>query len=368
MKDLRELLEAVQALATSAGPWLNRRWAIVSPICGIVFAAMLFQWDLIPSVPQNTEGVTVQWWKIAAFVGLPIGSLLAWFCSTQLYLRSGQGAKIGLAYDGATVDISDWRRTRQVLTDLFADGSMRKRVSLRFVPLRATQIKTVGQRYMKRYGFTILLVVGSPSPTHGDAASGAVSLTISTRKEAEPYLKASCQNALAISAARAKSKPPTLRDYQSIRAHTLRDVLLLFVATHHFVNGNFEDASTLLRVVDASLEGQFEPTEQPRFSIREFDVQCCMIPLQFPISKIPETNTLEERIRFAERAMQYFTEFASVYIGLSRAKFLFGDDKGAVELTRRIKVEISKLRATCVASDGIGHSRIVHERVDWPSL
>lgn len=24
--------------------------------------------------------------------------------------------------------------------------------------------------------------------------------------------------------------------------------------------------------------------------------------------------------------------------------------------------------STCVASDGIGHSRIVSERVDWPSL
>jgi hypothetical protein len=182
------------------------------------------------------------------------------------------------------------------------------------------------------------------TPKRGDPLSGTVSLTISAKKQAEPYLKASLQNALAISAVRARDKSPTLQDYRSVRAQTLRDVLLLFVATHHFVNESFADARTLLRVVDASLEGQVKPTEPPRFSIREFDVQCCMKPLQFPISKIPETNVLEERIAFAEQAMCYFAEFAGVYIALSRAKFLLGDIQGAVDLTSRIKEEINSIK------------------------
>jgi hypothetical protein len=125
-------------------------------------------------------------------------------------------------------------------------------------------------------------------------------------------------------------------------------VLLLFVATHHFVNESFADASTLLRVVDASLEEQFKPNELPRFSIREFDVQCCTRRLQFPISKIPETNILEEWTAFAERAMCYFAEFAGVYIGLSRAKFLLGDVQGAVDLTSRMKEEINRIKETGV--------------------
>jgi hypothetical protein len=82
----------------------------------------------------------------------------------------------------------------------------------------------------------------------------------------------------------------------------------------------------------------------PRFSIREFDVQCCMRPLQFPISKIPETGVLEERIAFAERALCYFAEFASVYMCLSRARFLLGDVQGALDLTSRMKEEMSRLR------------------------
>jgi hypothetical protein len=347
MKELR-VLDTIRALATSAGPWLDRRWAVAAPACGLVAVAILFQWDLIPLVPQNKNGLTVQWWRIGTAAGLPTISLLVWFLTTQLYLRSGQGAKIGLAYDGATVDLSDWRRTKQILKDLFADGRVRKRVCLRFVPLRATQVKAVGQTYMKRYGFTILLVVGSTAPKPGSPQGSALSITISTKRQAAPYLKASLQNALAISVARARGSSPTLQDYQSIQAETLRDLLLLCVATHHFVNENLEDASTLLRVVDASLQEQFKPGEPPRFNIREFDVQCCLRRLHFPISQIPEISTLEERIAFAERAMCYFAEFAGVYIALSRAKFLLGNVQGAVELTNLIKQEISRLKETGV--------------------
>jgi len=210
--------------------------------------------------------------------------------------------------------------------------------------LRATQVKAVGESYMKRYGFTMLLVVGTTTPAKGEPARDTLCLSITTKKQAEPYLKASIENATAISAARARGNSPTLQDYRDIRAQTLRDLPLLFVATHHFVNENFQDASTLLRVVDASLEGQFKPNELPRCSIREFDVQCCLRPLQLPISRIPEPTVLEANTAFAEQAMCYFGEFASVYTGLSRAKFLLGDVQGAVELTRQVKQEIQELK------------------------
>ncbi len=50
----------------------------------------------------------------------------------------------------------------------------------------------------------------------------------------------------------------------------------------------------------------------------------------FPLSEIPEKQVMEQPIAFAERALRYFTEFAAVYVMLSRAKFLVGDVQAAL--------------------------------------
>jgi hypothetical protein len=343
-KDPSWIIAEIFALVRSAGPWLNRRWAFFAPFFGVFVAVYLNYAGLIPSLPENKSGLTTQWWKLGSFVVLPTAAFVGWLVSTQLYLRSGRGAKIGLAYDGPVVNLSDWRRTKQVLKDLFAGGKIGKRVSLRFVPLRATQVKAVGQRYMERYGFMILLVIETPPSKNGQKVADNFSLGISTKTNAEPYLKASLQNALAIWAVRTRAKPPTLQDYRSTRAQNLFDLLLLFVATHYFANENYKDASTLLRVVDANLESHFRPNQPPRINIREFDVQCCTRPLYFPVSQVPDVNVLEERIVFAERAMCYFGEFAGVYTTLSRSRFLLGDVETAVSLTSRIRHEIRTLK------------------------
>jgi len=123
----------------------------------------------------------------------------------------------------------------------------------------------------------------------------------------------------------------------------LRDLLLSFVATHLFINECYEDASTILRTIDRSLT-DMAPDKSPRAKIREFDALCCLQPLQFPISKIPSRDILEQRVAIAERAMCYFDQYATVYVGLARAQFLLGDVQTAVALTEKAKAVIAEVK------------------------
>jgi hypothetical protein len=345
---MADIFNCVRALVTSAGPWLNWKWAFVIPVCLFLLCAGLIQLDVIPSVAKNEHGLTVQWWKLGTLGGFPLLGLAIWFASTQLYLHTGQGTKVGLAYEGPKVSLSDWRETRLILKDLFASGQIQKRVSLRFVPLRATQAETRGNRYMKRYSFTVLLILEDSGKGEHGKPFHKIGIGITTKKEAEPYLKTSLQNALTILAARSKDKPTCLKDLHRLQARTLHDLLLLFVATHCFVNQNYEDASAILQKIDESLASEFPIDKPPRMKIREFDAMCCIRPLSFPLSQIPEKQVMEQQIAFAERAMRYFGEFAAVYLALSRAKFLVGDIQAAVDLTAHAKEVIRTLREKSV--------------------
>lgn len=357
MKELNRLIETIRALATSAGPWLSPWWGLYSPLIGLVVALALLQMGLIPTIPDKPDCITMQWWKIGSLVVLPLLAFSAWAISTQCYLRTGSGAKIGLAYDGPAVSLSEWKRTKLILKDLFANKLIGNRTSLRFVPLRATQAQSIGNRYRKRYGFVVLLVVETPVTEDGKKGGDHLLISVSTKKEAEPYVKASLQNAMAIWITRAKMTPPTLQDYRRIRAQNLQDLLLLFVATHHFSVGNYLDASTLLRLIDNNLQ-HLPPDQPPRFNVRDFDVQCCMMPLRFPQSNVPPPDELERRILAAERGMCYFKEFGAVYTALAWAKFLLGDTDGAVKLTIDFKQELARLKESGSPVSGVALANV----------
>jgi hypothetical protein len=339
-----KVIDSIRALVTSAGPWLDWKWALVVPVCLFLLGAGLIELDVVPSVAKSEHGLTVQWWKLATLTALPILGLVIWLASTQLYLRTGRGTKVGLGYDGPKVNLSDWRETRLILKDLFASGQIKSRVSLRFVPLRATQVEARGQRYMKRYSFTILLILEDSGESKAQKAFHRISLRISTKKEAQPFLKTSLQNTLAILAARSQHRVTCLRDLHRLQARTLHDLLLLFVATHCFAWKNYEDASAILRKVDASLSHEFPIDKPPRANIREFDMLCCVTPLFFPMTEMPERHILEQRVVFAEQAMCYFAEFAGVYTGLARARVLLGDIQAAVDLTDRAREVVKGLQ------------------------
>lgn len=158
---------------SSTGFWVSKKGALGAVMIGFVVAELLIMLDCIPSVPADPNKTTTQWWNIIAVVSGIILSFISWLIVTQIYLRTGRGAKIGLAYDGFSVKREEWNRTRNILRDLFKNGKIKNQVSLRFVPVRTAKIDQYANKYMKRYGFTILVAIQqSPqikenNPKHG---------------------------------------------------------------------------------------------------------------------------------------------------------------------------------------------------------
>ena len=339
-----KILEYIGRLFVSTGPWLSKQWLWKLPVIGVLIALLLLHFNLIPTIPEKEGQITIQYYKWLIIMGLPILFEIIWVIGTQSYLRTGSGVKIGVAYEGYKVDLADWKQTRVILKDLFQDDKIKNKVSLRFVPLRAVQAEKIGQKFARRYGFTILLTL-EESTTKDNKKQVKFGLSINTKQQVLPYLKTTVQHCMAIIAARSNNQDQTALDMLKNKALNLHDLLLLFVATHNFVTENYEDASVILQHIDQELaKARLEPMKPPRFQIRDFFVRSCVSKLSFPLNQIPSPDDLEKRIQFAERALPLFNEFAGVYTSLSRAKFLIGDVPAAVQLTERFKARIEELQ------------------------
>lgn len=343
---MEKLIDYIVRLFTTTGPWLSKKWLYVLPLIGFLTALLLIVLNLIPSVPDQPGKVVLQTWRWVTLLGLPVLLDLLWIISTQFYLRTGSGVKIGVVYEGYKVDLADWKQTKAMLKDLFQDEKIKKKVSLRFVPLRVVQADKIGQRFAKRYSFTILLTL-EESKTNNDKTPVKLGLSINTKQGALPFMKTTIPHCLAILAARPNTKEQTALDILRNKALNLHDLLLFFVATHNFVMENYEDASAILRHIDQELDkARLEPMRPPRFQIREFFVRSCISKLNFSLSQVPSPDELEQRIQFAENAMPLFNDFAGVYTSISRAKFLIGDVDSAIQLTTCFQARIEELQKT----------------------
>lgn len=346
---LNWLLTNVPSLS-SAGPWLSRKGALYAVLLGFVFAIFLISIGCIPSIPAEVE-TNMPWWRISYLVGFPAAFIILWLLVTQSYLRTGRGTKIGLAYDGHKVNVADWKRTRATLRDLLKNGQIKSRVSLRFVPFRATTIDERATVYMKRYQFTILTAV-QQSPALEETGRGddqqpvfsKINLRIATKAAARQFLQVTLKHSLEI--IQKRKAGPTLADVLEADAHNLHDMMLLFVASHCFLQKEYKDSSAILGYLDKSLSQIMDPDQNPRRQIRWLAMESCLLPTEFSVLEIPSYDRLMDIREFAETALPYFNDSYLVPIGLARIRFLTGDVEGAIKLTEQYGKKIDEIRGS----------------------
>jgi hypothetical protein len=280
----------------------------------------------------------------------------------QVYWRSGAPEKIGLAYDGETVRISEWNRTTKVLGRLLS-GELSQRVSLRFVPSNVVAVPQSAERFMKKYGFAILATAKHSTPVTPDKGSKTFSYELKVNAPLrEDFLKTT----LAYTAVIAAKRPVATNLFSVLdaQAQTLHDCILMLVAAYCFFKREFESGSEILRHIDGSLTGLMPEKESPRINIRMLDMNCCLAGGSFRIDEIPSPDEIHARRLFAERASIYLDIFPDVATCLARIRFLDGDVKGAIDLTefgiRKVKEGAlplgspvyDKLRATIFLNHG----------------
>jgi len=334
---------------SSVGPWLSKKGALYAAITGLIVASFLIKLDCMPSSPADPKSTTLPLWHITYLVGFPVLFVFLWFVGTQNYLNTGAGTKIGLAYDGHAINIADWKRTRTTLRDLLKNGQIKNRVSLRFVPFSSCRTGEHANKYMKRYGFTILTTVRqSPaleqSNIEGDQhpAFTNINLRIVTKAEEKQFLETTLKHSLEI--IKKRRAGPALADILDAQAQNLHDMLLLFVASHCFLQKNYKDSNAILRHLDQSLSSMTRPDQSPRSQIRKLAMESCLALTGFSHREIPPLDKLIEIRDFAETALPYFDDSYLVPVSLARIRFLTDDLDGAIELTKRYGEKIEEIK------------------------
>jgi len=334
---------------SSVGPWLSKKGVIYASIVGFVFACLLITLHCIPSTPEDPKTTNIPYWQISYLIGFPLLSIIIWFISTQFYLRTGKGTKIGLAYDGHAVEINDWKRTRNTLSELLRNGKIKNLVSLRFVPSIVANSEQKANKYMKKYGFTILTAIqqspifrANSSENNQNPMHYNINLRIVTKGKAEQFLKATLQHYLEI--LKKRKVGDSLIEVLDAQAHNLHDMMLLFVASHLFLSKEYKDASEILTYLDGFLSSIISQNESPRTKIRWLDINCRLRRTEFSPLQIPPPEELDEIHKFAETALCYFDESPSVPIAIARIRFFMGDINGAIEITNRYRQKIEGLR------------------------
>lgn len=332
---------------TSIGPWLSKKGAFFSTIIGFIFAIILLSANCVPTLPITPEKMQLPWWHVGYIILWPITFFLIWLTITQIYLRTGKGTKIGLAYEGHSVNIQDWSRTRRTLRRMLEEGEIKNVISLRLIPFSSIQSKKISDKFTRRYGFSIFATV-EQSPSHSTIkdkktfSNFSISIPIKQQENEVydtilPYVGEILQK---------RKIGPRLVDVLDAQARNLHDIMLIFVATYCYLREKYKDASAILKHLDKMLEGIFATNESPRLHIRYLRANCIVKPTQFLVRDIPPYEKLQEFRQNAEEALIYFDDFPFIPVALGRIRFLAGDVDAALEITNRFITKAEEMKSS----------------------
>lgn len=334
---------------TSFGPWLSKKGIIYAGMVGVGLAFSLIVIGFIPAPPADPNATTFPLWHVLYLVGFPLLFVVIWFGLTQIYLRSGRGTKIGLAYDGHAVDMCDWKRTKNKLCTLLKNGKIKNRVTLRFVPLSNCTEAKLADEFKQRYGFSILITVQQSPLLKNDRNNAQhpipmeITPNIATTVEAKQFLQTTVRDILEIN--KTRNLQSTLANVLEAQAQDLHDMMLLFVASHCYLKKRYEDSAVILQYLDDSLSALIRPDRNPRRQIRRLAMNSWLQPTRFLLQDIPQPDKLREIREFAETALPFFDDSFFVPTDLGRIRFLTGDIEGAIDLTNKFKEKIVALEA-----------------------
>lgn len=315
----------------SPGPWLSRKSSTKAGAIGLLAAVFLIGLRVYPQHIAKEGEVIYPVWQFVYLIALPTLCFLLWLLLTQIYLRSGSGYKIGIAYEANKIDESNWKKTQDILKDFFRDKKIQKQVSLRFVPSAFSHENNKAVAFAKRYKFRILASIQEITPNNPGGHT-AIQIRVESKPQYDAFLKTVFPQGITL---HKRSQSNTLLEILDAHAQNLRDILLLFVGTTLFHSERYEDAAVILRHLDKTMERTLSPSQSPRLQVRNLDMLSRLARARFPIAKMPPYEELNEIKQIAETTLCYLDEFHDVASGVARIRFLTGDIAGAIELTQR---------------------------------
>ncbi|MCX5634235.1 MAG: hypothetical protein NTW55_00105 [Planctomycetota bacterium] len=314
----------------SPGPWLSWKGCSKSVAIGLVTAIALIYLQIYPQSHAKEGEYIYPFWQFGYLVVLPTICFLVWLLSTQIYLRTGTGYKIGIAYEGDKIKQDDWRKTQDILRDLFRDNKIQKKVKLRFVPSVFSHENNKAVTFAKRYKFQILASIQETMQAN-PTSHKEIRIRIESKPQYDAFMKNVFHQVIMFPKI---TQSKNLLEILDTHAQSLRDIILLLVGTTLFHSEKYEDAAIILRYLDNALEATLSPSQPPRLQVRNLDMHSRLTKARFPAAKIPPYEELNEIKQVAETTICYFDQFPDVALSVARVRFLVGDVNGAVELTK----------------------------------
>ncbi|MCE9532838.1 MAG: hypothetical protein K8T89_17205 [Planctomycetes bacterium] len=269
-----------------------------------------------------------------AIICIAVATLICWYVGREVYLRSGSGRRLGIAYFGHRVDRSDWRELKVVLNQLFADSPTANRITIRLIPEAFTRSETGWRQKQEKYHFEAILRVTSSPRADGKAPQFDAQL--------QPAFKGNLQTEFLknIHGIMRQLFQPKLEAQELLRriklqADSFFNTIVLFVAVQEFAEGRFDDASKCLFHLDSRLAPERKVNDPLRQRIRWLDAVCLVQRTVFEPDQPPVGDDLLRAKDAALLAAQrYGNEFPIFLNGIARICFYAGDLENAIALTR----------------------------------
>lgn len=281
----------------------NRGGRIFSILVAIITYAVVNQ---INTLNSNSP-------LLFSLLSLPL-SWSIWFCLRAIYLRFGRRSKIGITYEGHRVPLDDWCYTRNKLYQLFKDGTLRKRVSLRLLPEKFCNSDLKRQNARDKYGYRLILkVVCSPNLNGIDIPTLSVSLdAINKEKLDKEFKDATNEHSLAL--INRTSKANNVQQALTMNANSLFDILLLNLGVLEAIDGQPDVGSECMRLLDSRIKDRFKIDEYPRKAIRWMDFRCLTTQSHYAGGSPPGPDSLNEAIDKCQIAIDsYLDEYPELY-------------------------------------------------------
>ncbi len=267
----------------------------------------------------------------AIYVIAPLSFITFWSIGVYIYLRLGNGPKLGLVYEAFDVEEPHVQKVKQILRELHNSGEMRHRTSLRFLPRRALANPQSIDRYIRRYNFSMIAHIGQTKTLDSNRPHFEVKFHMKW-KNTDIQVIDKMIRAYLVRQQVSNTKPISVLDLLKKSAATLNDLMLTLLALQKLMNNELPDAAALLRRIEDLTPESLDPTKPPRAPIRELDAVARLRPLQFSITDMPSPDILRDMLTKAETANRYATQFSWVAYTIARLRFLNGDNVGALSI------------------------------------
>ena len=253
----------------------------------------------------------------------------------EIYLRTGHGAKIGIAYDGHGVPLDDWLRAKRKLRGLLRDNSAEPIASIRILPRHVVESDRARSRTIRRYGLALLVEARWCKKIETDQPTSTFKIQCPGIQSLERELRDRILIDFGNIPNRTEGATDTIDRLDRIATGLYERVLLLLGA--HFMSKTlYDDGYICLCTLDNQLSGISAIGESPRRNIREKAVYCMLFPALFDNANPPGPDGIDKANAICIKAINiYGIEFPFLYNLHARVRFFAGDVDGALDLVNQ---------------------------------